>query len=133
MHNASAAGGYSKDCDAIFVASKLMDVVLYPLKSEALVMQAEVGHTTLSLVRRARLPSQCAQPVIEAHEDDLTIRRVPGCGKKSSRLAVLVSQCVSAALHRGQSNTTIVPIQHNSRISTQEQASEGHSLVLLWP
>jgi hypothetical protein len=68
-----------------------VDVVLYPFKSETLVVQAKISHTTLGLVRGTALPTECAQTVIEAHIDDLAIGRVSRCGEKSRRISVLVS------------------------------------------
>jgi hypothetical protein len=98
MHNRAATSRLSEDCDAVLVASEQMDVLLNPFESEALVVKADVGCSSLSLERRAGLPSECTKAVVQGYEDYVAICGVARSRNEPGRIIVLVSAWVMSVM-----------------------------------
>jgi len=70
VHYAAAAGRFTHEGYLIWVASKEVDVVLYPLNSEALVVKSCVRRAAFLLERGTREPAHCAEPIVHRYVHD---------------------------------------------------------------
>lgn len=91
VHDTASTSRFTENCDAVLVASKQMNVLLYPLKGKTLVIKTNVGSTAFRLERGTGLPSECTEAVVERHVDDVAVRGVARSSNESSRVVVLVA------------------------------------------
>ncbi len=111
------SGRVAADRDAVWVAAERGDVVLYPAQREHLILQPEIAAP--GIVVAEEQAAQIAQAIVESHDDDAVLARVPR-SVQPQRIAGSAQE--GAAVH--QTSTGARPARSGLQMLRLRQSSE---------